>query len=215
MPYHPDLAGLLIPGSEHPDPDAGYHYVVRPHALPDAVLPSGRVAACDPLVSCGDAEPLEFRVPPGRYPLVAWVASTVRDGVEYGHRVTALQMRVHDAPIHHWRLDGDAARTASLGESEFTGFPVDAGCAALSDVVALRALHGWDEEDVEDVFMPEAPEVPGVPGSASAVTDHDTGANVVIVGSGWGDGVYPVFACFDDTERFTGYVIDFMVVPTL
>lgn len=211
MAYTPDFAKLLTPGSRYVG--AQTEYVIEVHPLDDAVLPTGRVVGCDPLVY-PEAEPYTTAVPPGTYPVRAWVAVLHQDGQEWQRRNAALQLVIREEPVVRW----EPALTpeddpGTLGALEFFGYPVDAGTGTLADVTALRALATWDYERVEDVFIPaESPEVP-VPGAISAVTVEGDGANVITVTSGWGDGAYPTFVGLTADGEVATFVTDFMVVP--
>ncbi|MFG2099496.1 DUF4241 domain-containing protein [Micromonospora echinaurantiaca] len=211
MPYAPDLHRLLTPGAHYADEHGTY--VIKAHPVDDVVLPTGQVVGCDPLV-CPEAEPFTVTVPPGRYPARAWVAVVLRDGAEADRRVAALELVVHDEPAVRWELalvgDQDAA---TLDDDGYFGFGVDAGTATLADPTALEVLSGWDYDQVEDVFIPaELPDAP-VPGLITAVLDETSGANVVTVSSGWGDGCYGTWIGRTADDRITSFVIDFMVVP--
>ncbi|MEU8180700.1 DUF4241 domain-containing protein [Micromonospora sp. NPDC049044] len=43
--------------------------------------------------------------------------------------------------------------------------------------------------------------------------DLATGANVITVSSGWGDGIYPTFVGYAADGEVTSYVTDFLVIP--
>jgi hypothetical protein len=47
MPYTPDLDRLLSAGARYSDSRA--EYVIEPHLVGQAILPTGRVIGCDPL----------------------------------------------------------------------------------------------------------------------------------------------------------------------
>jgi hypothetical protein len=83
--------------------------------------------------------------------------------------------------------------------------------ATLADQAALQALSTWDFDRVDDVYIPA--QLPEAPGAIGAVTDERTGANVVTVNSGWGDGVYPTFIGYTAHGEVASFVTDFMVVP--
>lgn len=189
-------------------------FVVEAHRLEDAVLPTGRVVACDPLVFADSAEPFTVTVPPGTYPLWAWVARLHREDDSLQRRVLARQLVVRDEPVARWEMalvEGDDP--AELGEDGFFGYPVDAGTATLADLAAVRALAGWDYERLDEHYVSiQLPEEP-VPGMASAVTDEATGANVVVTSSGWGDGRYPTFIGYTASNSVACYVTDFLVLP--
>ncbi|PZG02841.1 DUF4241 domain-containing protein [Micromonospora deserti] len=211
MPYTPDLDRLLTPGARFTDEHGAY--VMEAHPVGEIVLPTGRVAGCDPLV-CPDAEPFTVELPPGRYPARAWVAVVLRDGAEADRRVAALELMVHDGQATGWEMALVGGQDVSTLEADgYFGYGVDAGTGTLADPVALSALESWDYEQVEDVFIPaQLPEAP-VPGLITAVLDEATGANVVTVSSGWGDGCYGTWIGRTADGRVTSFVTDFMVVP--
>lgn len=211
MPYQPDLQRLLTPGARfHDDP---YDYVIEPHRLDDVVLPTGAVVACDPLVFA-TTEPFGATVAPGRYGLVAWVAVLSKDGAEHQRRNAALQLVIRDEPAVRWELALQAGQDAAeLGDKEFFGFAVDAGCGTLCDRATTAALEGWDEDRIDEVLVPVDLPLTPVPGLGPAVVDEATGANLVLVTSGWGDGVYPTFVGLTADGAVASFVIDFQVVP--
>jgi hypothetical protein len=211
MPYIPGLDRLLSVGARYTDEHAVY--VIEQHPLGDVVLPTGQVVGCDPLVN-PDAAPFTVTVPAGRYPLRAWVAVLYQRATEWQRRVAALQLVVRDDPAARWEpalVEGQDLST--LSEDAYFGYPVDAGAGTLTDMAAVRALASWDYERLDDVYIP--PQFPGapVPGAIGAVTDEPTGTNVVIVGSGWGDGLYPTFIGDTAAGAVASFVTDFMVIP--
>ncbi|MEJ3745922.1 DUF4241 domain-containing protein [Actinomycetes bacterium KLBMP 9797] len=212
MAYTPDLDRLLTPGVSIVDGLVTYQ--IERHLVGDAVLPTGQVVGCDPLVGRAGAEPFTVQAPPGRYPLVASIAVLYRDGTELQRRVVALQLVVRDQPAVQWELALVAGQDpGELGDDDFFGYAVDAGMGTLADLAAVRALAAWDHERVEDAYIPaELPEAP-VPGLVGAVVDVETGANVVTVTTGWGDGVYPTFVSRGAAGEVTSFLTDFLVLP--
>lgn len=212
MPYTPDLDRLLTAGMRYADEVA--QYVLESHQVGLVKLPTGQVVGCDPLTLGNVIEPFTVEVAPGEYPLHAWVAVMFRDGQESDRRTAALQLSIVDAPVTRWELALAMGQDLSeLGETDFFGYGVDAGCGTLADMVALHALSEWEYERVDDVFiMAKWPYKP-VPGVVAAVTDEATGANVVTVSSGFGDGVYPTFIGYTAAGQVACYVTDFLVVP--
>jgi hypothetical protein len=213
MVYTPDFAQLLTPGATF---DAGWERqaVIEPIELDKAVLPTGRIVGCDPLVNPGSS-PYLVTVAPGTYPLIAWVAVIGKDGTENDRRVAALELRIGDAPVTAWEMavSSPDSNVEELGDDGYFGYPVDAGCGTLADEAALRPLDEWDYDQTEDVFINEMDWEGPVPGRAAAVTDPVTGANVVLVGSGWGDGSYPTFIGRDADGAVVRLVTDFLVPP--
>lgn len=210
MPYVPDLDLLLTAGRrvEHD----GVLYALEAHELGSVVLPTGKVVGCDPLVP--RTTPFADAVEPGHYPLRAWVAVLSEDGSESERRVAALQLVIADEPVAAWTmalLPGQDV--TALEDDGFFGYGVDAGTGTLADQVAVEALSTWDYERIDEVFIPA--QIPDDPIEAviAAVVDERTAANVYVVGSGWGDGVYATYVGRTEDGRIAGFVTDFRVVP--
>jgi len=224
------LDRLLTEGARHSDDTHDYELTMVP--VGDVTLPTGHVVACDPLIPTGETPPFTVTVPPGRYPLRAWVAVAylpartlarassraaapataeppLRNRVEAHRRTAALQLAIRDEPITAW----EPARPPDpsfLDEDGFAAYPVDTGTATLADERALRSLSTWDYKDVESAFVPPHP--PDIPGTLSAVTDPTTAANVVAVHPGCGDGAYATFIGRTAKGEVGCFVTDFRVI---
>lgn len=211
MPYTPDLGRLLTAGAHFVDEHG--EYVIEAHPVDDIVLPTGRVVGCDPLVY-PDAEPFTVTVAPGRYPARAWVAVVLRDGAEADRRVAALELVVSVEPAARWEmaLAGDQD-LATLDADGWFGYGVDSGTGTLADPTALAELESWNHEQVEDIFVPARPPDGPVPNLITAVLHEASGANVVAVSSGWGDGCYGTWIGRTAGGEVASFVTDFMVVP--
>ncbi len=141
------------------------------------------------------------------------MAVLYQDGTECDRRVAALQLAVCDEPAMRWEFAPTDGRCPHPAADAYYGYPVDAGVGTLADLVAVRALASWDYDRLEEVYIPaRLPETP-VPGAIDAVTDEQTGANVITVSSGWGDGVYPTFIGYTAANAVTSFVTDFRAVP--
>jgi hypothetical protein len=177
----------------------------------EARLPTGRVVGCDPLSFTQLAEPYTVPVPPGRYPLRAWVAIRHHDGAELERHTAALQLVIREEPAAHWEqalLPGqDPAR---LDDDEFFAYPVDTGTGTFADESAVRGLTRWTYEQVEAAFLPAVPAP--APAVLTAVTDERTGANVVLVSAGRGAGRYPTFIGYTGGGEVACFVTTFLVV---
>ena len=215
--YLPDLNRLLTPGAAFPDasaPDEGAEYVMESRPAGDVVLPTGQVVGCDPL-AFPEPEAYTVAVPPGTYPLRVWVAVLQQAGAEWDRHVAALQLVVRDEPAVRWEpalVNGQDV--SELEGDAFFGYPVDAGTGTLADAVAITALGDWDYDRVEAAFIPaQVPDAPVPGGVFPAVTDEATGANVMVVTSGLGDGAYPTFIGYAESGEVTSFVTDFLVLP--
>ncbi|WP_328654416.1 DUF4241 domain-containing protein [Micromonospora sp. NBC_00330] len=210
MPYLPDLTTVLVDGARITQ--GGVEYVIKAHPVGMVTLPSGQVVGCDPLIAPETAAPFTVTVEPGRYRLAAWVAAVHQSGSEPQDRTAALQLVVKEQPTVRWELAlTDGQEPVELEADGFFGYPVDAGVGTLADAMALRALADWKFDQVDEVFIPA--QVPPAPAAVDAIADEATGANVIIVSSGWGDGIYPTFVGFAADGEVTSYVTDFLVIP--
>ncbi len=121
---------------------------------------------------------------------------------------------VRDEPVASWELAlVDSDEPDQLEPGEFFGYGVDTGAGAFADLSVSRLLAEWDSEDFEEAFDPdEFPEEP-VPGHFDQVVDEESGANVIMVESGWGDGYYPTYVGRTESGEVACFVTDFLVAP--
>lgn len=211
MAYAPNLDLLLTAGARYAGKDA--EYVIEAHLLGKVTFATGQVVGCDPL-TLPDTAPFTVTVAPGRYPLRAWVVVLYRDDAEYDRRVAALQLIIRDEPASRWQpavVKGQDP--ATLGEDSFFGYAVDAGTGTLADPAALNELGSWDFHRFEEVYFRVPPPERPVPGVVDVITDDLSGANLISVNSGWGDGLYPTFIGYTASGDITSYVTDFLVIP--
>ncbi|MDI6105685.1 DUF4241 domain-containing protein [Actinoplanes sp. NEAU-A12] len=212
MPYSPDLNAIMTRGARFERDDI--EYVIEQFPVGAVTAPTGEITACDPLTSAHGAEPFTATIKPGTYPLTAWVAVIHQDGNGPQPRTAALHLAVTDQPTVRWELALNQGQDPGVLDSDgYFGYPVDAGVGTLADLTAVAAMAGWDYDQLEDVYIP-ARAAPG-PAPIDAITDEATGANVIVVSSGWGDGVYPTFVGYAADGSITGFVTDFLVIPDL
>ncbi|TDC93563.1 DUF4241 domain-containing protein [Actinomadura sp. 7K507] len=210
MVYAPDLNSLLVDGLRQTR--MWTEFIVESRPLAPAVLPTGRIVASEGLPSAEDA-PFAATIPPGTYPMHAWVTVIRKRGKEFDRRNAALELRVSDVPTVSWEmaLTEDESIDRLEGD-DYIGFSVDSGCATIADADTCEALRRWDFDRWESVYIPRPLPRKPVPGYVTAVVDPATGANLSVVGSGWGDGSYPTFIGRDADGGITRFVIDFMVL---
>jgi Protein of unknown function (DUF4241) len=211
MPYVPDLDLVLTPGySVARDQIA---YAVERAELGPVLLPTGQVVACDPLVP--HTVPFVETVEPGRYALRAWVAVLHKDGAEWQRRITALQLVIIDEPAVSWTMALIPGQDlAALDEDGYFGYGVDAGTGTLADRVAIEALSKWSYDRIDEAFISAQIPLDPIDAVRVAIADEPTGANVYVVGSGWGDGCYATYVSWTADGRISSWVTDFRVLPT-
>ncbi|MEV6595925.1 DUF4241 domain-containing protein [Actinoplanes sp. NPDC051346] len=136
---------------------------------------------------------------------------SVRHRPESDRRTAALQLVLRDEPVTAWEPAllpyADPLR---LDEDHFFAYPVDSGLGTLADERALAALTTWSYARVEQAFLPEPS--PPAPGALHAITHPPTGANVVAVCTGWGDGDYATFIGRTARGDVASFVTDFRVI---
>jgi hypothetical protein len=211
---NPAYFRALRPGPVEVD---GRTWSLTVHDLGMLRVPSGRLEACDPFVTLGEAPVLD--VPPGDYPVQVTVAdvSEAQDGSHL--REAFLSLRVADGEVA--RVEAATGPGGTLGEDEFWMVGVDAGTVAFVDAEAARTKMP-DGDWYEDLFengredswfaLMDSPDHLRE-GCANVVLPLATeGENLVLAHSGWGDGAYPVVRSVDADGRILGVHIDLLVV---
>ncbi|MGE0546086.1 MAG: DUF4241 domain-containing protein [Kofleriaceae bacterium] len=162
-----------------------FERATRTERSADLVLPSGEIVACDPL-TLFQPSPFIRRVAPGCY-------RTETAIVELGpgdERVAALRIAFRDgvAPVT-W----EPAETSSPDGLVGHGYGVDAGVGCFMDALVrdqlLNAAREVTTED-DDALLRAVLDELGERSWLSYRPDPQRDDNVVIVHSGWGDGIY-------------------------
>ena len=189
------------------------------------VVPFGRLVACDPFAYMQPTGNPYITIPPGQYPIKVTLADV--SGREDGSHIreayaTLLLSNEPEITRHVLTPLVDNAPMPEIAEDEFIGFPVDAGTACFVDEGALASGMPSREHWHDDLFDNQEPtswfhrmDDPHHirPGLANIPLPFATnGANIIIIHSGWGDGVYPIVGGYDRDERLVRVHIDFMVV---
>jgi len=163
-------------------------------------LPSGRLIAADPDPWLADVTPFAETVRPGGYPLELAVVRFV-DTPEHT-RVAACRLLVSEWPTTSWDTAWrDGEHPLLLGDGEFFGVGVDGGRVALVDAEVAPAFA----ETIEDAYD-------DMRGWSHELPEPESGANLITVESGWGDGAYPVWVGRDAGDAVTCFVVDFLVL---
>ena len=138
-----------------------------------------------------DAEPLEFAVAPGRYPVHATLS---RYGDEVFDNVAYATLVLSSAPTVRWQDAGSIA--------------VDGGTAIITSVEGRDALaEPFDEGEADAMYDSLVAH-----DSLATLFDVTPQANLALFTSGYGDGGYPVFIGFDAADRPTRVVVDFVLL---
>lgn len=190
----------------------------------DVRFPSGRVVACDPLVSLEDAPPFIQLVPPGTYPIRICVVPHER----YGDRYACVKVEISDSvPVrYNLAMTGREDLSEDLEDGEFFGFDVDAGMGCIVDEVTRKAFRRYwearvaEDEGIDpynDLFCEvlensyaEHPEHQREGGDWAVWKVPGTDLGVPIFASGWGDGCYPCYFGYDADGRVCGIYVMFI-----
>jgi hypothetical protein len=188
----------------------------------DLVLPQGRLIACDPFSDLeGAIDGPHVAVPPGTYPVRVTLAdvSGKRDG-----------SHIREAYVSLLLGGGPEFRRAY----EF-GFGVDAGTVCFVDGGVVRSamppqepstkrnawwttwqeiMSGWGMRRDKDSWSARMadPHHIGKDVANVELPRAQAGENIVLVHSGWGDGVYPVISGYDAAGTLVAVHIDLYVV---
>ena len=201
-----DPVAMFTPGSHHA---AGAPCTTTVDRVAELELPSGEIIACDPLVNAMGTPAFSRTVPPGRYPVDACVAQ-----IEPGHvRVAGIRVVFQPGIPVTWSPAETEGPDGMVGH----GYGVDAGLGCVMDaqardllVAAQRALvetrpHGNYHDDVLEAELGDREWVDHRPAPGRS-------ENVVIVHSGWGDGVYDSVWGLDAGGDPVWLVTDFCVL---
>ena len=191
----------------------------RPYVLSvvdcgELVMPTGLLAVCDPFammqVSGNPAIPL----PPGTYPVKVTLAdvSGLRDGSHLREAYASLI------------LSGEpevTRREMPLLNTTYNAFGVDAGTACFVDEGALATgmppTEEWEavfEDDTDTSWFSRMDDPNDIRDGLANVPLPlaRNGENLILIHSGWGDGVYGVVGSYNAHDKLTAVHIDFGVV---
>jgi hypothetical protein len=206
-PHHRDRDWKALAEGDHIV--NGHPYRLRGVDCGELLVPSGRLAVCDPFAGMRRGGNPAVQVPPGR------------------HRV-----HVTLADVGGERTQGDLCAYASLllssspevrRELLMPALSVNSGTACFVDDEALAQGMPPEEDWYLDLFETGGPgswfavkEDPGHirEGLANLLLPYGRdGSNLILFPAGWGDGVYPVVGGYDAEGWLVAIHVDFLVIP--
>jgi hypothetical protein len=187
-------------------------------------VPHGQLVACDPFVGLQREGSLFVRIPPGEYPVFVTLAdvSGKGDGSHLREAYATVVLREGDEATRRIITPlSDGVADPEMVDDSFHGFGVDSGTACFVDGGALADAMP-PESEWEELFESDSPacwfsrmDDPAHirEGLANIILPNaKNGENIIIVHSGWGDGVYPVIGGYDAAGELLRVHIDFQVV---
>lgn len=182
-------------------------------AAGDIVIVSERIAAADPFVALAEQPAFVQPVPNGAFPVRLAVAAFPTGGL----RVTFARVDFAPRPAVRWTMALiEGQDTAELGADEIFGYGVDAGTGAFFDPVAGKAARtlleanadAWEQWQTDGEALG-----PKIIGPYQFLLNLPLGdANVIMFGSGWGDGFYASWFGYDAEGRVVVLVTDFQTI---
>jgi len=184
--------------------------ILRPEILEQITIASGRIVTCDPLISHNN--PFERTVQPGIYPVVAWWH-------EEEERIAAAELKLSDGHPIRWEMAVRPGQNVNeLKDGSIYGYPVDTGLGCFADVEAIHKLEEMEarlQRELGDDFISlydnliEEVLSEHEDNWGNVIVCDDTGLNVVMFSSGYGDGFYASYWGFDTDDRIVSLVTDF------
>ncbi|MET0348885.1 MAG: DUF4241 domain-containing protein [Rhizobacter sp.] len=183
-------------------------YRFRTESPGQVVLTSGKLVACDPLVSCD--RPFTGTVPVGSFPLQLAIA--VRGDDE---RIALARIVFAPGPIASWKLAvTEGQDVATLKKGEFFGYGVDSGTGAFMDADALKVFEAERERGGEAFDNRLIAELDKTYRHTRSWYLHPTpNGTVAMFSSGYGDGAYATYRGYDAAGQLVAVITDFGIVP--
>lgn len=187
-------------------------------------FPTGKVIACDPLVSLVDAQEFMQTIPAGTYPVQICVVPSEK----YGDRYACVKVTICDQkPVRYeLAMSGTEDLDEELDDDAYFGFGVDAGMGCIADIKTQEAFKTYwakrEEEDpgidpfndlFDDLLERNAeanPKYQSEHGDWLNWTVPNTEYNLAIFASGWGDGYYPVYFGYDASDKVCAIYVHFI-----
>jgi hypothetical protein len=203
---HTDFEGAFTDGTVFVCPDRG-EMQVTVRELGTLVTPSGKIVAGEP-DQIGYPEnriPFEFRIKPGRYPVIMSEATDL---------CACLGVRISSKRPIRWEMaTRPGENLAGLAEGQCFAYGVDRGTGGFADADALLQLansRSWFEDVIPRIDKAEFRS--GRRYCVNFTLDERTGANLIGCDAGYGDGAYASYWGYDDSGEPTWLVTDFGVL---
>lgn len=182
--------------------------------LGDLQLSSPKLIAEDPAIYA-EEETLTQDVPTGRFPVVLAIAK-FGEPEDADERVAFARINFSNEPIVRWQMamtqsQQDSLAKSPLGNNHFFGYGVDSGTGCFMSQRAKQMLTNFDEDEFFDKLSDLMENSYQSTRSYGLLTLDNSGENMAVFSSGFGDGYYPSFFGFDKQDNLVCLVTDFLV----
>lgn len=184
-------------------------------------LSTGQVVCTDPLYR-ELGLPQSWTVKPGDYPVYLYIG--LDDN--FGGRVAYAELNFKDEIPVSWELSliSETLLTDDFEKKMNGMFPVEAGLGSFSDFETWRVYdkengdfyaNNKDGNYYNDVLEKYFKENVNTPPSSRGedwinYTPTNSNSNIIMFGSGWGDGIYPRYVGLDKSRQVVKLIVDFI-----
>ena len=199
-----------------------YTFRLETVRIDSLVVTSGKLIACDPH-TLFDPKPFEQEIPIGSHSVFL---TFVHDDQRTDKRVAfaRLQLQPYKVPVRWQNAILPGQYLSTLEEDTFFGYGVDMGEGCFMDADAVSKWEILTEQEfavISAELRGEQVELDPISklffqstkqGWWSMTLNIETGLNVVVFHSGWGDGSYPSFWGYDEHGEVVCLVTDFYML---
>lgn len=178
-------------------------------------LSAPKLIAEDPAIYA-EEEPFTQDVPTGRFPVVLAIAK-FGEPEDADERVAFARINFSNEPIVRWQmamtpLQQDNLAKSPLGKNHFFGYGIDSGTGCFMSQRAKQMLTNFDENEFFNKLSDLMENSYQSTRSYGLLTLDNSGENIAVFSSGFGDGYYPSFFGFDKQDNLVCLVTDFLVL---
>lgn len=180
-------------------------------------LPSGKIVACDPLIT-GDMGTFDTEFPVGDFEVLVHKEKE-------SNCIAYVEIVFSGNEVTHWKLAiTDGQNTADLKEGEIFGYPVESGMGCFMDAetqdclnhLEKRLFHrkGADFMGIYEEFFHQHffDENGAIDQFAFLKPDEEKGGNIFAFETGYGEGFYGSYIGFDNEDRPAKIITEFIEV---
>lgn len=174
-------------------------------------LLTGKIIATDPILLYDD-ECYSEHVKPGIYSVNIYVGKAEKRKKQ----TIAAEIKFSNKEPVKWEmalLEGESAK--AFGLDEFMGYEVENGLGCFMDEKVMEMLDLLSEDELDDYEIRIKDTVRNSDCScADIIMDEKSGLNIIVFASGWNEGTFPTYCGFDENNKLSRLVTDFMVVES-